>query len=174
MIIRTVSFGIMIFCLFAAPLFGQQLTTVAVVDAQRVYDSFSKGSGLSYGIDSIRLRYQERIDTQLANIQDFERQKNALTASEAAKINELSSRIALARSEIDRLNRLRTQELRTRQQFISPNNFIPELQRAIIFIAESKGYTVVFSAEDKGLQWWSPIVDITDDVISRLVAQLSQ
>lgn len=162
-----------LFLIAVTMLFGQQLTTVAVVDAQRVYDSFTKGNSLSAGISSIQLRYQEQIDGQLTSIKRLEEQRRSLPSSEIVQIRDIDARVGIARSEIDRLNRLRTQEVRERQRFVSPNNFIPELQRAVIFVAESRGYTVVFNAEDEGLQWWSPIVDITEAVIERLVVQLS-
>lgn len=153
--------------------FGQQLTTIAVIDTQRVYDSFTKGDSLSAGISSIQLRYQEQIDSQLASIKVLEEQRRGFASSEIVQIRDIDARIGLARAEIDRLSRLRTQEVRSRQRFISPNNFIPELQRAIIFVAESRGYTVVLDAGDEGLQWWSPIVDVTDEVIERLIMQVS-
>ena len=164
---------IMILLLFSAGMsFAQQLTTVAIIDAQRVYDSFTKGNNLSAGINAIQLRYQEQINAQLVTIQQLEGQKRS--TSDRTQIRDIDSRISAARAEIDRLDRLRTQETRAQRQFVSPNVFIPELQRAVIFVAESKGYTIVLNAEDEGLQWWSPIVDITDDVIARLISQLSR
>lgn len=171
--IKAVFLTSVLFLIFAPLSFGQQLTTIAVIDAQRVYDSFAKGDSLSAGIGSIQLRYQEQIDVQLVNIKNVEEQRRLIPSADILQVRDANARISLARGEIDRLNRLRTQEVRARQRFISPNNFIPELQRAIIFVAESRGYTVVLDAEDKGLQWWSPIVDITDDVIERLIVQIS-
>ena len=154
--------------------FGQQLTTVAVIDAQRVYDSFAKGDSLNEGISSVQLRYQDQIDDQLAIIRTLETQKESLGSSNIAQSRIINEQISTARAEIDRLSRLRTQEIKNQRQFVAPNNFIPQLQRAVIFVAESKGYTVVFNADAQGLQWWSPIVDISDDVIARLIVQLSR
>lgn len=161
-------------CLPALTIVAQQITTVAVVDVQRVYTSFSRGNSLSAGIASIQRRYQEQIDAQLVGIERLQARKQALSSSERTQIRDIEGQILAARAEVDRLSRLQTQELRSQRQFTSPDTFIPELQRAVVFVAESRGYTVVFNAEDTGLQWWSPVVDITDDVIARLIVQISR
>jgi len=166
---------ITILLLVCGSISAQQLTTIAIVDSQRVYDSFAKGNSLLERINSVQARYEAQIDDQLALIRALEAEKRSLRPSrDADEIAAIDGRISTARAEIDRLSRLRPQEIDEQRQFIVPRNFIPQLQRAVIFVAESKGYTIVLNSDTQGLQWWSPVVDITDDVIARIVAQISQ
>ena len=171
---RAVIFGIILIqC--CVSIYGQQLTTVAVVDVQRVYDTFAHNENISSSISAIRNRYQQEISDIMTMIDELRQQlRDARADDNSALVADIDASIDRAEAEINRLNQERNTALSNRRRLLLPENFIPQLQRAIVFVAESEGYSVVFKADDEGLQWWSSVVDITNSVVNRLVAQVDR
>lgn len=167
-------FSIIIFICITPFLFGQQLTTIGIIDVQRVYDSFTSGNSLSVGVESIREQYQTEIDALNDAIASLKEERRSTSFTDTARIKEIDTQIAALNASINTLDRDRNTAIRNQRQALIPANFVPQLQRAIVFVAESAGYTVVLSAEAEALYWWSPVVDISDQVIERLIVQITQ
>ncbi len=154
----------------AVPLAAQQLTTVAVVNIQRVYDGYYRGSGTSSTTNTIRQRYKELINEQRGKLNNLNsRRREARSANNQSQIAEIERDIERANNTIRELTQQQNEELRRHQQNRLPDAFVQNLQRAIVYVAESQGYTLVLRADDQGLQWWSPVVDITEEVLVRLL-----
>ena len=162
--------GLIILLTATTPLVAQQLTTVAVVNIQRVYDGYYRGGGVSSATNTIRQRYQQRINEQRGTLNNLNsRRREAQSANNQAQITEIEREIQRINNIIRELTQQQNEELRKQQQNRLPNTFVQNLQRAIVYVAESQGYTLVLRADDQGLQWWSPVVDITEEVLARLL-----
>ena len=152
-----------------AVLGAQQLTTVAVVNIRQVYDDyFSQQSSAT--TDAIQQRYQGLIDEQrgvLQGLNDARRQAHSEDSRE--RMAEIDREIARVNTAISQLNQQRNNEVRARRRNRLPDVFLQNLQRSIVFVAESRGYTVVLRADNEGIQWWSSVVDITKEVLARLL-----
>ena len=55
-----------------------------------------------------------------------------------------------------------------KEKYASSLSMTTEIYDAIVFVAESEGFSFVMKKSDPDLVWWSPDVDITDAVLNRL------
>ena len=168
---RTITSLLFVTLMFAvAPLFGEQLTTVAIVDINRVYNSFFRDSQEVRELERLRREYQEEIDEQVTQLEALrDRRLLAQEQGNSRRAADLDEEILELQRFLEDLTRRRRQQLETRQSGLLSNDFLRRLQDAIQFVAESEGYTVVLRTDVAGLQWWSAEVDISDSVVQRLV-----
>ena len=156
--------------LTVVPVHGEQLTTVGIVDINRVYNSFFRDSQEVRELERLRREYQEEIDEQVARLEALrDRRLLAQEQGNSRRVEDLDEEILQLQRFLEDLTRRRRQQLETRQSGLLSNDFLRRLQDAIQFVAESEGYTVVLRTDVAGLQWWSAEVDISDLVVQRLV-----
>ena len=151
-------------------LVAEQLTTVGVVDTTAVYSSFFSDSAAVRGLESLRISIQRDLDKQVAILRDLQQRK--LAAEDAGRQSEalrLDNEIFEQTQYIQEFQRVKQSQLLTRQNNLQRSeSFLTQLQSAISFVAETNGFTIVVSASDNKLLWWSEEVDITDLVLDRL------
>ena len=156
--------------LTVVPVHGEQLTTVGIVDINRVYNSFFRDSQEVRELERLRREYQEELDEQVARLEALrDRRLLAQEQGNSRRVEDLDEEILQLQRFLEDLTRRRRQQLETRQSGLLSNDFLRRLQDAIQFVAESEGYTVVLRTDVAGLQWWSAEVDISDLVVQRLV-----
>ncbi|MFW6364234.1 MAG: OmpH family outer membrane protein [Spirochaeta sp.] len=162
--------AVVIFTAAVFPALAEQLTTVAVLDVNRVYNSFLRDSqavrNLERTAEEARAEIQ-RHEQELAELRD--ERIDAREMDNDRLVLSLDNQIHEKRQFIEELRRVRSAQLERQQRDImSSDAFLNEIQQAVRFVSESEGYTVVLNASDPNLQWWSTEVDITDKVIDRL------
>ncbi|MDA3950822.1 MAG: OmpH family outer membrane protein [Spirochaeta sp.] len=170
--LRTVVFAalMVIFTGAAAHVSAEQLTTVAVVDIDRVYNSFYRDSRAVRELERTREEYQEEINVQVAELETLrDRRTRAENLNNQSRVESLTEEIRQLQQFLEDLTQRRRQQLQQQQENIITDDFLAQLQEAITFVAESEGYTVVMRSDQDGLQWWSPEVDISDAVVQRLI-----
>lgn len=149
---------------------AEQLTTVAVVDIDEVYNSFYRDSQGVRELEQLRQEYQEEIDREVDQLEELEeRRAQALERGTQRRVDQLTEEIEDLERYLQELTRRRRQQLAERQESLLSDNFFRQMQEAIQFVAESEGYTVVLRSDSDGLQWWSVEVDISDLVVNRLI-----
>ena len=155
--------------LFAGVVAAEQLTTVAIVNIDRVYNTFYRDSQEVRELERLRREYQEEIDAQVRELESLrQRHTIALDQNNSFTANRLETQIADKERFIEDLARRRRSQLEARQTRLLSDDFLNRMQQAIQFVAESEGYTVVMRTDSEGLQWWSSAVDISDKVLARL------
>lgn len=148
---------------------ANQLSTVAVVDVQRIYNSFFRDSQAVRDLERLREQYQNEIDSHLERLEDLRtRRLEARNADDRRTEIRLDEEITELQAFIQELTQRRRRQLEIQQERVTSDRFLEDVQRAIVFVAESKGYTIVLRSDMDGLQWWSSVVDISDEVLSRL------
>lgn len=155
--------------LLTAGLAAEQLTTVGIIDISKVYNSFYRDSRAVRELEELRERYQAEIDREVGELEDLKDDlAQAQDRGNQTRIEQLNSEISRQRRYVEDLTRRRREQLQQRQQNLVSDDFLNRLQQAIVYVAESEGYTVVIRTDQEGLQWWSPEVDISDLVLERL------
>jgi outer membrane protein len=155
--------------MFTAGLAAEQLTTVGIIDISKVYNSFYRDSRAVRELEELRERYQAEIDREVEDLEDLKDDlSRAQDRGNQTRIEQLESQISRQRRYVEDLTRRRRDQLQQRQQNLVSDDFLNRLQQAIVYVAESEGYTVVIRTDQQGLQWWSPEVDISDRVLERL------
>lgn len=171
--IRVIAAAVTIAALFGVPHVAaqsEQLTTVAVIDIDRVYNSFYRDSQAVRELENLRREYQQEINGQVAELEALrDRRLLAETQGNALRVEQLDQEILSLQRFLEDLTRRRRQQLEARQNDLLSDDFLRDLQDAIQFVAESSGYTVVLRADSAGMQWWSAEVDISDQVVQRLI-----
>jgi outer membrane protein len=156
----------------SALLFAEQLTTVGVVDISTVYNSFFQDSLAVRELEELKESIQQELDGHVAILRRLQEQK--LEAESAGREDEalrLDQEIYEKTQYIQDFQRIKQRQLYDRQQrLLNSDSFLAQLQSAIAFVAEANGFTIVVSANDDKLLWWSQEVDITDLVLERLRA----
>jgi outer membrane protein len=155
--------------LCAGILGAEQLTTVGIIDIQRVYNSFYRDSRAVRELEQLRERYQSEIDREVQELENLESDlAEARDRGNDTRADRLQSEVDRQRRYVEDLTSRRREQLQQRQENLVSDDFLNRLQQAIVYVAESEGYTVVIRTDQEGLQWWSPTVDISDQVLERL------
>ncbi|MCL2229638.1 MAG: OmpH family outer membrane protein [Treponema sp.] len=151
--------------------FGQMITRAAVVDLPRIYTTFFRESAAVRAFEERSARIRAELAAVENEIQELRtRYSNAMQAGNQAEALRLESQISTRNDYYRQLHQTRTTELNNiRNNLLQSDVFMREVQEGVRFAAESEGYTLVFNLRDtQGLVWYSPSIDITDNVIQRL------
>ena len=169
----TTLLALVLFLLILPVASSEQLTTVGVVDVDQVYSSFFRDSQAVRDLERLRQQYQDEINRELSDLEDLRnRRLEAQQDGNDRRVEELDQEILEMERFLEDLTRRRRQQLETRQQNLLSDDFLRQMQEAIQFVAESEGFTIVLRADAAGLQWWAAEVDISNQVVQRLI-QLS-
>ena len=160
-------FGIL---LTVATLAGaEQLTTVGIINIDRIYNSFYRDSQEVRELERLRREYQDEIDSHVRELETLRQRLNtALDQNNRVTTDRLQTQVTEKERFIEDLARRRRAQLEARQARLLSDDFLNRLQQAIQFVAESGGYTLVLRTDTEGLQWWSSAIDISDQVLARL------
>lgn len=150
---------------------AQQITKFAVVDTDRVYRSYFRDTAPVRNYESKAAEYQNKINEltdELRNLHDRELEyeehgdeTNALNLQTqiTKKSDYLTEYTSAKRAELESL----------KKSLIDNDSFYKKLQSTLAKIAETGGYSMVLNLQEaNAILWYSPSVDITDQVISEL------
>jgi outer membrane protein len=164
-----VIFFLSVLCLSYA--YSQQITRMAVVDLPRVYTEFFTESKAVRDFQQRTTRVQTDIDKMNKEIQDLKnKHADAILKDDSSEMLKLEGQINTRTENLRVFYQTRMAELdKMRQGLMQSNTFINQVHDEIRYIAESKGYTAVFDIKNTpGIIWFSPSVDITNDLIQSL------
>ena len=150
-------------------LHAEQLTTVAIINIDKVYNTFYRDSQAVRELERLRTEYQNEIDDHLEELENLRDQRlQARNRGNEQRVAQLDRQILEMTRFIEDLSQRRREQLQLQQERLLSNDFLNQLQQAIQHVAETEGYTVVVRSDTSGLQWWSQEVDISDLVLERL------
>ena len=150
---------------------AQQITKFAVVDTDRVYRTYFRDTSPVRNYETKAAEYQSKINSltgELQNLHDkqLEYEENG-DETNAVKIEAQITKKADFLTEYTSTKRAELESLK--KSLIDNDSFYKKLQSVLAKIAESGGYSMVLNLqEDNAILWYSPSVDITDQVITEL------
>jgi outer membrane protein len=156
---------------------SQQLTRFAVVDLSRVYMSFFRESRAVREFEEQSALVQSEIDRMTREIQDLKNaQFNAQSQGNRSQVTRLENEIYQKSEYLREYYQLKTAELEDRKSKLSQSGtFLDQVYGELRVIAESEGYSIVLNLnENKGILWYSPVVDITDQLIRNLLSKVGR
>ena len=156
---------------FTAASFAQQITKFAVVDTNRVYQAYFRNSAPVRNYESKKEEFQKELDKQVAELQRLNDQKIEYQRSgNDAEAMKIESKITKKTDFINEFTNAINTELESLKNSLKENNaFYKELYDTLARVAESGGYSAILNLQEaNSILWYSPSVDITDLVISRL------
>jgi len=152
---------------------AQQITRFAVVDLPQVYMAFFRESRAVREFEERSARVQADIDRMTAEIQTLRvNMVNAQAAGNQEQALRIETELNRRSDFLREFHRTRTAELQTQKNRLTQaDSFLNQVYDEIRFIAESEGFSMVLNLHDNnGIVWFSPTVDITDRLISNLLA----
>lgn len=153
--------------------YSQQIATVGVIDVSKLYTAFPKESGGYGDLEQLKKKYQIEIDREIDDLELLKRKKVlALKEKDYKLADSLDKEINRMTDYITSISNRRQRDLIRRSKSPVSKKFLQTLQDAIAIVAEEKGYTLIFKNNTDGLQWWAPIVDITDDIIKHIQKEI--
>ncbi len=170
-------------CLFL-PLVGlsaQQITRIAVVDLQKVLLAYSTNSAALRDYEAKKAGIQQQIDSQAADIKTLQAQKaDADKAMDTASSQRLDAEIAKRTDALRSFVRSKQAELEKDAAALNSTDAFAQLvYQKIQNVAETEGYSLVVNLRStdsvmNAVLWYSPMIDITDKVITALVGTTAQ
>ncbi|PIE97835.1 MAG: hypothetical protein CR988_06160 [Treponema sp.] len=158
--------------LVAGTTFAQQITKVAVLDTDRIYSTFRMESQAARDYEQKKERYQKEIEKMKDEILQLNNKK--LEAKKNKKddkiIKKYEAVISSKTSFLSEYAKTKNEELkRLKKRLLTDDKFYSALFDAVKKVAETEGYTIVFTLQESlGIIWFSQTVDITDMVINSL------
>jgi len=150
---------------------AEQLTTVAVVDLSKVTTAFFAESQAVRDLKKKADDLRAEIAQQQNDIQQLQQQKLAADQrGDRSTSLQLEDQINKKKDFLQEFRRIKQDELNRQQKNLLQSNsaFYSQMYTAVSYVAESLGYSVVLDISNPNLLWWSPTVDITNQVIDRL------
>ena len=159
--------------LAAAPLFSEAITKVAVLDYSRILSAFYQDSRAVRELEEMKSQFQEEIDRIQGEISILEERKlNAENNGDNARALELDNQIFEKKKFLRDYVRVKNGQLTELNKSLSQNNtLVKEIIEEVEYVAESGGYSIVLKKSDPNLLWWNYEVDITEQVLQRLLTK---
>ena len=151
--------------------FSQQITRFAVIDTERVYQVYFRNSSPVRNYENKKGDYQNEIDSLTSELERLHDQKLEYERNgDSDSASRIASEISQKTDYIREYTAAKNAELESLKASLENNDeFYESLYATIEKIAESGGYSVVMSLQQaNAILWYSPSVDITDDVIKQL------
>ncbi len=154
------------------PLFAQAgITRVAVLDFDKVLSTFYQDSKALRNLEKYRENVQKEISSLQEEILNLEERKLKAEQDDDKKMAlRLDQQVYDKKTYLSEYVRVQNQRLADMSKNLSTNNsLVRDVIREIELAAEAGGYSLVLKKSDPNLLWWSYEVDITDEVIKRLI-----
>ncbi len=163
----------------SAGAFGQQITRIAVVDLTKVISACSKDAQAVKDFEQKKSQVQTDIDKMSAEIMRL----MALKADSDKAGDKASSQ--RYREEVDKRTKSLSDFVSAKQaeldeqakRLAETDQFSQGLYKQIQNVAETEGYSLVLNLKSgdsvmNSVLWYSPMIDITSDVIQALTGKL--
>jgi outer membrane protein len=146
-------------------------TKIGAINLSYVARTSKAGKAGLARIEDVGRQKTAEVEIKAADVQrrQAELQKNAVGMTERSRAD-LQRAFEKARTDFDRLQQDAQKELQDLQtQF--EMEFRAQIAPVIDEVSKEKGLQFVFGLEQAAIVWWSPAVDISEEVVKRLDAR---
>ncbi|MBP5250888.1 MAG: OmpH family outer membrane protein [Treponema sp.] len=157
--------------LSVSSLTAQQITKFGVVDTTRIYQSYYRNSAHVRSYETKKAQFQKEIDKYVKDIQLLHDKKlKYISEGNDDAALKVDAQISKKTDYLQEYTNAKNQELKKLEKNLQNNDeFYKKLYEVLERVAESGGYSMILSLQQsREILWYSPSVDITDEVISRL------
>ena len=159
---------VVLFTLAATPAFAQDATRVGAVSLAYVARSSKAGKAALAEIEKFVKQKQSEAATKAT---ELEQERAALQKSSvglsARALGDLQKAFEKSRLDFERFQQDAQAEIE-RMQAKFDADFRIQLTPIIDAVSKEKGLHFVFGLEQAAIVWWSPTVDISEEVVKRL------
>ena len=162
---------VVLFVFLVSLLASQQITKFAVVDTAKVYQAYFRNSAAVRSYETKREEFKAELDRLVAELQDLNEQRlDAARSGDEVRVLNLEAEITRKTNYVTDYTNAKNSELDSLKKSLEDNDsFYKKLYDTLARIAEKGGYSMILNLQEStSILWFSPSVDITDDVISAL------
>ena len=165
---------LMIFFAGLTAVTAETITKVAVLDYSRILSAFYKDSQAVRELEELKAQFQEESQKIQDEIKILDARKlDAENNGNNARALEIDNEIFKKKNYLRDYIRVKNAQLAEMNKSLSQNmTLVNEINEEIQYVAESNGYSLVFKKSDPSLLWWNYEVDITDQVLQRLMSRM--
>lgn len=146
---------------------------VGVVDLSRIVSDFFQESSSWREIEQLREKTQNTIEERKEELNRLQQRK--LEAQDEGKENlvlQLEEEIRKKQEYLKEYNRIMSQRIESkRNNLLTSSDFSKEIVRAVEYVAEQEGYSIVLRKKDPNIVYYNYEVDITEKVLEYLRRQ---
>lgn len=162
------------FVLAGSLAWAQQLTTVAVFDLDQVLVTFYQDSAAVREYREAEAEFRADLQRAEQLLNEYQaRRSRAIDRGDSRTAQRLRDDIRALEEEILALREGWFAQQEELQDELGGDEFNQRLYDTIGFVAQDNGYTAVLEASQLGtaLFWYSPEIDITEEIIQELLAR---
>jgi Skp family chaperone for outer membrane proteins len=144
---------------------------VACFSPQRAFAESSEGRAVITRLSALRDEKTRAIEQKNDALQAQERalEQSSSLLSESAR-TQRTNEVQKFRVDVQRFIEDAQAEL-LRVQRDAESAFLIRLKPAVARVAQDKGLQIVFNADDSGIVWFEPTLDITTDVVKQIASR---
>ena len=151
--------------------FSQQITKFCVVDTAKVYNAYFRNSAAVRNYESKRADFQQEINKKTDELRELQKKKlDYESQGNDTQALKIEAEITKKKDYLTEYTNAKNAELESLQRSLkTSDDFYKKLYNVLEKIAEAGGYSMILSLqESNAILWYSPTVDITDQVIKQL------
>lgn len=147
-----------------------KLTMVGVVDLTKIVSDYFQESSAWREIDQMIEKTEQTIEEQREAINQLEQQKlEAQEQSNDKKVLQLEEEIRNKQEYLKEYNRIMSERIETKKSnLLTSSDFSKEILRAVEYVAEHEGFSIVLRKKDPNILYYNYEVEITDKVLEYL------
>jgi outer membrane protein len=147
----------------------EDITTVCVVDFEAIQRNFYKETEAYRNIQKIIEERDNAIEEIREEIDELEQNKvDAIENNNSLRVRQIEANIQEKQYTLREIKKAYDNRIDAAEKLF-PDDFYSELYDAIDYVASAGGYTVAINENDRSVMWYSPSVNITDQVVDYLI-----
>lgn len=169
---KRIVIGAALLALFIGTAVSEPLSKIGIVNISQIVQAYYAESKAWREIEEETRVYEEYIAEKMALLNTYrERKLAAENAGDAATALRMDSEIFKLQEHIQEYRTIKYNQIKAkRDRLLQSPDFAAELRKAINYVAENEGFTLIFNSDDRDIMWWSTEVNITEKVLAYLRA----
>lgn len=149
------------------------LTMVAVIDLNRIVGDYFQESSAWREIENLREKTQKNIEERKTEINKLKEKKLEAQQDDKEKlVLSLEEEIRKKEEYLKEYNKIMSERIKTkRENLLTSSDFSREIIKAVEYVAEQEGYSIVLRKKDPNILYYNKEVDITEKVLEHLRSQ---
>jgi len=147
-----------------------KLTMVGVVDLTKIVSDYFQESAAWREIDQLTKTTEQTIEERRGEINRLEQQKmEAIDEGDDTLALQLEEKIRQNQEYLKEYNRIMSERIeRKKNNLLTSSDFSREILRAVEYVADQEGFSIVLRKKDPNILYYNFEVDITEKVLNYL------
>ncbi len=167
--------SILLLVVISMSLSAAKLTMVAVIDLNRIVGDYFQQSTAWREIENLTEKTRENIEERKQEINKLKEKKLEAQQEDKEKLMlSLEEEIRKKEEYLKEYNRIMSERISSRKEnLLSSSDFSREILKAVQYVAEQEGYSIVLRKKDPNILHYNKEVEITDKVLQHLRSRSS-